>query len=206
MASLENFLEHDGELPDDGREAIMPDPCACAALRRASRAVTHLYDLVLVPTGLKASQFLILKTLFEAGEIAQCDFARQQAIAVETLSRRFSGLRRKALVEVRVGRHHGERIYRLTAYGQKCFQEAVPYWLLAQRRLRKTLGEADWKFLEGIPDRVCQAALAAEHARTSNHHPRNDLASATEQIAGARSSRQPALNNLLGRAQFARTL
>jgi DNA-binding MarR family transcriptional regulator len=162
--------EYREERPRDQAALILlDDDCACGVLRRASRAVTQLYDLVLVPTGLKATQFLVLKTLFEAGEIAQCDFAREHTIAIETLSRRFSSLREKGLIEVRIGPHHNERIYRLTPLGRKRFDDAVPYWALAQQRLRHTLGEADWKVLLGLPHRVCKAALAAEQARTRNH-------------------------------------
>lgn len=50
--------------------------CACTALRRANRTVCHLYDQVLAPTGLKATQFMILQVIAETGEIAQCDLAR----------------------------------------------------------------------------------------------------------------------------------
>lgn len=158
-------------LPGDGKPIAFDTACACGSLRSANRAVTQLYDLVLVPTGLKITQFLMLKTIFEAGEIAQCDFAREHAIANETLSRRFSGLRKKGLVELRIGPLRGERLYRLTFLGKKRFEDAVPYWLLAQRRLRQTLGEADWRILSAINGRICKAALAAEHFRTSNLHP-----------------------------------
>jgi DNA-binding MarR family transcriptional regulator len=172
LASLPNtLLEQRNEFPEDRTGTIVQvENCACAALRKASRAVTQLYDLVLVPTGLKATQFLMLKTIFDAGEIAQCDFAREHAIAIETLSRRFANLREKGLVQVRIGMHHSERIYRLTPCGRKHFEDAVPYWLLAQSRLKTTLGEADWRVLQGVSNRVSKAAIAAELFRTSNHH------------------------------------
>lgn len=44
-------------------------PDACILVRRASRAVTHLYDLVLAPTGLKATQFVLLRAIEQHGEI-----------------------------------------------------------------------------------------------------------------------------------------
>jgi DNA-binding MarR family transcriptional regulator len=171
LASLAHIQpDQRGELPEDSTERVTPDSdCACAALRSASRAVTQLYDLVLVPTGLKTTQFLMLKTIFEAGEIAQCDFARGHAIAIETLSRRFAGLREKGLVELRISAHHKERIYRLTPLGKQRFEDAVPYWRLAQRRLRQTLGEADWNVLLEFPQRFCKAALAAEQVPMTNH-------------------------------------
>ncbi len=143
--------------------------CACATLRRVSRAVTQLYDLVLTPAGIKATQFFLLKSIFEAGEITQCHYSREQAVAVETLSRRLGGLRRKGLVEMRRGERHGERIYTLTANGRKTFADALPHWERAQHRLKRALGPKEWRALVEICDRVCRAAHDAEEIRTSNH-------------------------------------
>jgi len=144
--------------------------CACAQLRRTSRAVTQLYDLVLMPTGLKTTQFMALRAIGEAGEIAQCDFARGHAVAVETLSRRFAALRRKGLVDVRIGANHCERIYRLTEKGKQCLKDAFPYWNRAQARLRNTLGEEQWRILFELSDRISAAAQEAGLLRTKNHH------------------------------------
>lgn len=72
--------------------------CLCAVLRQAARSAAQLYDLVLEPTGLRATQFYMLKVIAEAGEIPQWKFAREHAVAVETLSRRFATLRRRKLI------------------------------------------------------------------------------------------------------------
>jgi DNA-binding MarR family transcriptional regulator len=138
------------------------------ALRSASRAVTHLYDLVLSPTGLKATQFITLKAIAEAGELAQCDFAREYCVAVETLSRRLGALRRKGLIAVRIGPTHGERIYSLTPQGDECLRRAGPYWEAAENRLKKTLAISDWATVLNLCDRTMLAAQAAEQARIPN--------------------------------------
>lgn len=140
----------------------------CAALRAASRAVTQLYDLVLAPTELKSTQFVALQTIYESGEIAQCQFAREHAVAVETLSRRLGGLRRKGYIQVRTGDRHGERIYSLTDKGRQALLEALPYWERAQDRLRRALGHDDWNGMIQVLDRVRAAALRAEELRTNN--------------------------------------
>lgn len=144
------------------------DQSPCAALRAANRAVTQFYDLVLAPTGLKATQFVALQTIDEAGEIAQCDFARNRAVAVETLSRRLSGLRSKGYIQVRTGDRHGEHIYRLTEKGRQALLNAAPYWERAQERLRRVLGENDWHVMPQVLDRIRAAALHAEELRTVN--------------------------------------
>jgi DNA-binding MarR family transcriptional regulator len=131
--------------------------------------VTRLYDLVLAPTGLKATQFIMLKAIHDAGEIAQSDIACQHAVAVETLSRRFAGLRRKGWIELRIGKKHARRLYVLTDRGRNVLASALPSWDLAQRRLRYSLGEDDWMNLLCLSGRICLAARAAEQLRINNH-------------------------------------
>lgn len=142
--------------------------CACTGLRRANRAVCHLYDLVLAPTGLKASQFMILQVIAEAGHIAQCDLAREFVVAVDTLSRRLAGARKQGLIVMENGERR-KRIYRLTPKGEAEFERAIPYWERAQARLQSALGEEDWQVLPGFAQRVAEAAVRAESAGMRNH-------------------------------------
>jgi len=141
--------------------------CACATLRRAARSVTQLYDLVLSPCSLKATEFISLKIIHDRGEIAQRDFAREHSIAVETLSRRLGSLRKKGLIRSRLGPHN-ERIYSLTDPGKHKFKEALPYWERAQSRLKCTSGDGDWESLFRVCDRITESAKSAEQLRTSN--------------------------------------
>jgi DNA-binding MarR family transcriptional regulator len=142
--------------------------CACAALRRAARSTTQLYDLVLQPAGLKATQFIALWTIDREGELEQWRFAREHAVAVETLSRRLAVLRRKGLVSARVGKNHGERIYTLTEKGKEALMQALPYWERAQTRLKQTLGAADFGLLLQLCESAVTAAHEAEHLRAAN--------------------------------------
>ena len=41
--------------------------CACGRLRRATRALTQLYDDVMAPSGLRVTQFSLLRTLAREG-------------------------------------------------------------------------------------------------------------------------------------------
>ena len=110
---------------------------------------------------------MILKSIDEAGEIAQCQYAREFGIAVETLSRRFASLRRKGWIEMRVGQH-AEHVYALTDKGHQVLFQALPYWERAQQRLRTALGESDWRSLQDLCDRTSRAARQAEQFRTKN--------------------------------------
>ena len=144
--------------------------CACANLRRASRAVCHLYDLVLAPTQLKATQFIILQAIRDAGEIAHCDLARYFAASEETFSRRLASARRSGWVSMKIG-DRSRRVYCLTEKGQHLIELATPYWERAQDRLRRELGPADWAMLTGFCEHLTQAAMRAELAPARNSRP-----------------------------------
>ena len=147
---------------------LLENLCACAALRSAARSLTQLYDLVLQPAGLKATQFIALKSIAQAGEIAQWKYARDHAVAVETLSRRLAALRKRGLVRVRKGDRHGKRIYALSEQGKKVLSDALPYWERAQQRLRVTLGDPEFHLLLELCGKTVEAARKAEQLRTAN--------------------------------------
>ncbi len=149
---------------------LISDPCA--ALRRATRAVTHLYDLVLAPTGLKCTQFVLLNAICEAGEIAQWRLAEQYAVGEDTLSRRLGVLRKAGLIAFRVGQEHrGEKLYRLTDLGVEKFMEALPTWERAQARLQTVMGSEEWDQLLKLAGDVAMQARRAETIRIVNTVP-----------------------------------
>lgn len=159
------------------------DPCA--ALRRASRAMTHLYDLVLSPTGVKSTQFIILRAIREAGELPQWRFADEYGISDDTLSRRLAILRKLGWVEHRIGsKPAGERLYRLTSLGQRKHEEALPYWTRAEERLRHVIGDDGFEQLLSIAEKAAANAMAAESAKHSNVAPRNGSAAAAAVASG----------------------
>lgn len=144
--------------------------CACASLRRANRAVCHLYDMVLAPTGLKSTQFIILRAILEAGEIAHCDLARSFVASQETFSRRLGSARKSGWLEMRVD-ERSRRMYRLTDRGCQLVALATPYWERAQSRMARELGENDWCALSLFAERITRAAIRAEVAKTANARP-----------------------------------
>ncbi|MGA7522267.1 MAG: MarR family winged helix-turn-helix transcriptional regulator [Acidobacteriaceae bacterium] len=143
---------------------------ACASLRRANRAVCHLYDLVLAPIGLKSTQFIILQAIADAGEIAHCDLARTFAASEETFSRRLASARESGWVRMKLG-ERSRRLYCLTERGQATLEAAQPYWERAEDRMKRELGESDWLELSAIAERTTRAAIRAEHAPTRNVRP-----------------------------------
>lgn len=145
--------------------------CACASLRRANRAVSHLYDLVLAPVRLKATQYIILRAIDEAGEVAHCDLARLFTASEENFSRRLASARTAGWVRMEVGKRY-RRVYCLTEEGRKILETATPYWERAQERMRREMGEEEWAMLTEFTERVTQCAIRAETAPLRNGRPR----------------------------------
>jgi DNA-binding MarR family transcriptional regulator len=141
--------------------------CACASLRRSSRAMCHLYDLVLAPTGLKLTQYILLYAINEAGEIAHCELAHHFAASEETFSRRLASARKSGWVTMECG-DRNRRFYSLTESGRALLFRAMPYWEGAQQRLRTELGDMNWNKLSEMAELITQAARRAELAPSKN--------------------------------------
>lgn len=139
----------------------IPLPCACATLRRASRAVTQLYNRALEGSGLEVTQFTFLQVLATAGELTQGRMASLMAIDSTTLSRSLKPLEKAGWIASREGRDRRERILRLTAAGRKILEQAQPSWRGVQEQLRKRLGDAGWNLMMLSADLVAGASRSA---------------------------------------------
>lgn len=123
----------------------MPDPqipCMCAALRRAARAVTRLYDDALKPAGLHATQFTTLLTLDRAGPLPQRDLAGFLLADQTTLSRTLTPLESAGWIHAEPGKDKRERLWSLTPQGRRQLAKATPHWQRAQNTLKSQLRPA----------------------------------------------------------------
>jgi DNA-binding MarR family transcriptional regulator len=143
-----------------GERSIIFLPCACANLRRASRIVSQLYDRELRQAGLRASQFTLLQALVRAKDISQGKLGEVLGLDSTTLTRTLALLRRKEWIQAKPGKDRRQIRLALTAQGTRAFQLAKPYWLRAQRRLRKALGDAHWNSVNAAMART--AAVVRE--------------------------------------------
>ena len=122
-------------------------PCMCASFRRASRALTQLYDDALRHLGLRATQFTILQALSLAGEVSQGGLAQILAMDSTTLTRTLRIMGREGWIRERRGEDRRERLLRLANAGRHQFHRALPSWEKAQARLGRQLGDKRWHAL-----------------------------------------------------------
>jgi DNA-binding MarR family transcriptional regulator len=117
-----------------------PRNCVCFNLRKAARAVTQIYDEVLRPTGLRATQHSLLQVLKLAGTLSVSRLAELAVMDRTTLARNLDLLQRERLVRVKPGADARVREVTLTDLAHKRLAAALPYWEEAQAQVTSKLG------------------------------------------------------------------
>jgi DNA-binding MarR family transcriptional regulator len=118
--------------------------CACFNLRKVTRAVTQLYDEMLRPAGLRATQFSLLVAVRMAGPVGVTRLAEITVMDRTTLTRNLELLQKQGLIEVAVGTDRRSRIVTITAQGNAAIAQAMPFWKKAQLHVVNSLGQERW--------------------------------------------------------------
>lgn len=123
-------------------------PCVCGRLRRASRALTRLYDEALEPVGLTVTQFSVMRTLNRYYWPTLAELAEATAHEKSALWRTLQPLAKKGWVDAAA--REGERGQRLalTPAGREKLNDAMPPWRKAQARVSETLGPREAALIE----------------------------------------------------------
>lgn len=141
--------------PDDPR----PDPrlrrvgeaCLARQMRQAGRLLTALYEEVLAPHGLKASQFSLLVAVGAMGTASPGRLSEALDMEKSTVSRGADRLCAAGLL-AREPEPGGRGIrYTLTAEGRTRLEGALPDWRRVQKRVKRRLGEVG---VEALRDMV----------------------------------------------------
>ena len=135
------------------QEMPLSTPCLCANLRRASRAVTRIYEEEFRNVGFTgATQFHVLRSVNRAGSVRQQDLGALLDLDETTVTRTLKPLFEKGWLNHQEGEDRREKWIALTAAGQKQIERARPAWDNAQARMRKALPKGMWESLiESLP-------------------------------------------------------
>jgi DNA-binding MarR family transcriptional regulator len=139
--------------------------CPCFALRKASRAVTQLFDEALRPVGLHATQFSLLVALRLLDAVRVCDLAEEVVTDPTTLSRNLAVLQRRGLVTLAAGGDRRTRLVVLTVEGHAAVSRALPLWEATYRRLEGALPPLEAAQLLGALDAMTRLAVSAREER-----------------------------------------
>src|SRR6476620_5328613 len=137
-------------------------PGACATIRRASRAVTQLYDQWLRAHGIEGRQFALLAMLERLGEANQKTMGQRLDLDKTTLSRNLKLLKHRGWIETIPADDGRERRVRLTTTGRRQLAAARPTWKKAQAQMRAALSEHDWDTTLRVLNAITVAARRAQ--------------------------------------------
>ncbi|AZH27817.1 MarR family transcriptional regulator [Paenibacillus sp. M-152] len=131
-----------------------PSVCTCINLRRASMAVTGLYDQYLAPSGLNISQFSLLKHLTVLGPVSVSELALEMRLDRTTLVRNLKALEQSGYVEDTSAEGSRNRCLTLTESGKELYNDAAELWEEAQLFLQESLGSADLQILTTLLSKI----------------------------------------------------
>jgi DNA-binding MarR family transcriptional regulator len=150
-------------------ENVLPVlPCACANLRRASRAVTQLYDGELRATGVSMPQFTLLQVLAQVGSVTQGGLGRILVLDTTTLSRTLRPLEKNGWIRSRPGKDRRQRQIVLTPAGRSQFDRATAAWNRAQALLIAMFGRRRLDKLEAELSMIAEVGLNSGPLRDSS--------------------------------------
>jgi len=125
-------------------------PCICFRVRRASRALTRVYDEALAPAGLTVTQFSILRNSQRLDGPTVSALAEHTGHERSALWRTVQPLVREGLVALTPGADQRTRRIMVTAAGEAAVRRAEPFWDASQARVAERLGEAKQRQLVGL--------------------------------------------------------
>ena len=132
--------------------------CTCSNLRKATRAITQLYDATLEPSGLLITQLSVLGGIATLKPATMTQLADSLVMDRTTLTRNLKPLLRRDLVKISSGKDERTRYVTLTSKGYQALSKALQLWGQTQARVVKALGEERWSGLMRNLSRLTEIA------------------------------------------------
>jgi DNA-binding MarR family transcriptional regulator len=136
--------------------AVAASTCNGAALRKAARRLSQLYDDVLAPCGLRLSQHSVLVHIDRAGSPTMSDLAKDMVLDRSALSHNLKPLERDGFVKLMADdTDKRSRRAALTAAGIKKLSESKALWAVAQKRFERAYGADKACRLRALLAEIC---------------------------------------------------
>ena len=149
-------------------QALQPDPrslpCACTALRKASRVVGRLYDNALAGAGVTANQLAILRALGRSGPQPLSRLADSMVMDRTSLYRALAPMARDGWVSIEGAGRGRSRVAALTGEGRRVMDAAADRWEAAQAHFVGAFGADEWLALSTMLQAVIAMPAAAAGA------------------------------------------
>jgi DNA-binding MarR family transcriptional regulator len=119
-------------------------------LRKATRAVSRLYDDCLRPLGLNITQYSLLRVIENTPQISVSTLGRYMVMERTSITRALAPLERDGLIRSRAGSDKRTRIVSLTKRGTKLIADAKPHWDQAQKTFMDLISGKRWTVMRGL--------------------------------------------------------
>lgn len=129
------------------RKAPASTPCVCATFRKATRALTLLYDAYLRPAGLRVTQYSLLKNVIAREPVSVNQLAEATVTDRTTLTRNLRVLQQNGLIRIQEGEDRRSREVTVTPRGREAVAKATPCWEQAQAHVVGQVGAEHWRIL-----------------------------------------------------------
>ena len=114
--------------------------CHCIALRQIALKLTKIYDEALIDTGIKITQYSLLKNIEKIGSPNINNLAISTQLDRSTLTRNLDKLERMKLIFFKFGNDKRNKILSLTPHGKQIVIKANIAWETIQDKITKNLG------------------------------------------------------------------
>jgi DNA-binding MarR family transcriptional regulator len=124
------------------------------------RRVSQLYDNLLAPLGLRATQYMLLVEVGRRGPIALLPLAKVLIMDRATLGHNIRPLEANGYLTLSVGQDRRSREVSLTKAGQTILTKAQPLWRRAQAIFEAEIGSEEAASLRTVLNRVAESEFA----------------------------------------------
>ncbi len=126
--------------------------CYCTLARRSARALTEFYDATLAPSGLRATQYSLLRAIERLEQPSLTGLAGATGLDRSTLGRNLRVLERSGLVTLGPGRDERSRTVELTPHARHALGVAHPLWAQAQSKMDATVSAEARQHLRSLTE------------------------------------------------------
>lgn len=140
--------------------------CACFDLRKATRAVSRMYDEFLRGARMNVTQFSLLRLIRTQKELSVSTLSRCMVMERTSITRALAPLERDGLINSRTGADKRIRIVSLTKKGEKRVDDAEPRWAHAQGALMGVIGDERWTAMRTLLRDTTRMCVTGRLSRT----------------------------------------
>mgnify|MGYP001603998339 CR=1 FL=1 len=126
---------------------ILPDnknthSCACGNLRKTTRTITQFYDKMLLPTGLRSTQCLLLMDISFNENISVTSLGNILLMDQSTVTRNVELLRKSGYIDIKKEEQDcRKKCITITDKGLKTLDLAIPIFARAQSTIENGIGK-----------------------------------------------------------------